>query len=67
MEHWVLNGPVTPTCSWIPLNGIKLHSDPLSLQPGLFTERQLDIAGGKIKTVWEGCSSPQQWRAETSY
>lgn len=59
MEHRAQNGPATPTCSLIPLNGMKLHSGPLSLQSVLFTERQLDVAGGKIKTVWEGCGSPQ--------
>lgn len=59
MERRAQNGPAIPTCSLIPSNGIKLHSGPLSLQSVLFTERQLDIAGGKIKTVWEGCVSLQ--------
>lgn len=49
------------------MNGIKLYSSPLNLRSIIFSEKQLDIAGRKGKSMWERCRSPQPWRAETVY
>lgn len=45
----------------------KIILDSLNLHLVLFSEKQVDIAGGKRRTTWERCCSPQPWRAETLY